>query len=67
MSRILRTPFEKALAMFFLLIVGLVIIFPFIYMFASSLKESGDARGACPGSQTQAHVNRTSVVTARAR
>ena len=42
MSRILRTPFEKALAMFFLLIVGLVIIFPFIYMFASSLKESGD-------------------------
>lgn len=29
--------------------------------------ESGDARGACPGSQTQAHVNRTSVVTARAR
>ncbi|MEO6062705.1 MAG: carbohydrate ABC transporter permease [Thermoflexales bacterium] len=42
MSRILRTPFEKALAMFLLLIVGLVIIFPFIYMFASSLKESGD-------------------------
>ena len=42
MSRILRTPFEKALAMVLLLIVGLVIIFPFIYMFASSLKESGD-------------------------
>lgn len=42
MSRILRTPFEKALAMTLLLIVGLVIIFPFIYMFASSLKEPGD-------------------------
>ncbi len=42
MSRILRTPFEKALAMVLLLIVGLVIIFPFIYMFASSLKEPGD-------------------------
>jgi len=42
MSRILRTPFEKALAMVLLLIVGLFIIFPFIYMFASSLKESSD-------------------------
>jgi multiple sugar transport system permease protein len=42
MTRILRTPFEKALAMTLLLLVGLVIIFPFIYMFASSLKEPGD-------------------------
>lgn len=42
MSRILRTPFEKTLAMILLLVVGLVIIFPFIYMFASSLKEPGD-------------------------
>lgn len=42
MSRILRTPFEKALAMVLLLVVGLIIIFPFIYMFASSLKEPGD-------------------------
>ncbi len=42
MSRIIRTPFERALALVILGIFGLIIIFPFLYMFASSLKEPGD-------------------------
>ena len=39
MTRIIRTPFEKVLALVFLGLFGLIIIFPFLYMFASSLKE----------------------------
>lgn len=42
MSRIIRTPFERALALFILGLFGLIIVFPFLYMFASSLKEPGD-------------------------
>ena len=42
MTRIIRTPFEKVLALVFLGLFGLIIIFPFLYMFASSLKDPGD-------------------------
>jgi multiple sugar transport system permease protein len=34
----LRTPFEKLLAYFLLSLVGFVMVFPFLYMFVSSLK-----------------------------
>lgn len=39
---ILRRPWEKALAYVFLAVTGLVMIFPFIYMLASSLKTSAE-------------------------
>ncbi len=37
---VLRRPWEKALAYVFLTVTGLIMVFPFIYMFASSLKTS---------------------------
>lgn len=39
---VLRRPWEKALAYIFLAVTGLVMIFPFIFMFTSSLKTSGE-------------------------
>lgn len=39
---ILRRPWEKALAYAFLAVTGLLMVFPFIYMFASSLKTSAE-------------------------
>jgi multiple sugar transport system permease protein len=39
---ILRRPWEKALAYVFLAVTGLIMIFPFIYMFTSSMKTSGE-------------------------
>lgn len=39
---VLRRPWEKALAYVFLVVTGLVMIFPFIFMFASSLKTSSE-------------------------
>jgi len=39
---VLRRPWERALAYLFLAVTGLVMIFPFIYMFASSLKTSAE-------------------------
>lgn len=39
---ILRRPWEKALAYVFLIVTGLVMVFPFIFMFTSSLKSSNE-------------------------
>jgi multiple sugar transport system permease protein len=39
---VLRRPWERALAYVFLIVTGLVMIFPFIFMFTSSLKSSNE-------------------------
>jgi multiple sugar transport system permease protein len=38
----LRNPFEKALAYFVLTVIGLLMVFPFIWMFTASLKPHAD-------------------------
>lgn len=41
-GRILRTPLDRALAYLFLIVTGLLMVFPFIYMLSSSLKASSE-------------------------
>ncbi len=41
-GHILRTPLDRALAYLFLMVTGLLMIFPFIYMLSSSLKASSE-------------------------
>jgi multiple sugar transport system permease protein len=41
-GQILQRPWEKALAYLFLSVSGIIMVFPFIYMFASSLKTSSE-------------------------
>ncbi|MCU0494056.1 MAG: carbohydrate ABC transporter permease [Chloroflexaceae bacterium] len=41
-NQMLRTPFERFLAYVILIVTGLVMVFPFIYMFTSSFKTSGE-------------------------